>query len=109
MIAVPCHTNRRSRSGLVRTFCSAEEIDAFAPYCADVDRCYFLPFAMFAGRSAIQLRPAPAKNGQRAGANRAKGFEFGATLRPLGAIAQLGERRAGSAKVAGSSPAGSTP
>ena len=35
-------------------------------------------------------------------------FEFDATLGPRGAIAQLGERLAGSQKVAGSSPAGST-
>ncbi len=39
----------------------------------------------------------------------ARDFELGATLTQLlGPIAQLGERRAGSAKVAGSSPAGST-
>jgi hypothetical protein len=43
-----------------------------------------------------------------AGVNWAKDFEFDATLGPRGAIAQLGERLAGSQKVAGSSPAGST-
>src|SRR5512132_1285870 len=68
-------------------------------------------------RSAVSLRErrsccglAPTRNNQRLGIHWAEDFEFGATLgRDHGAIAQLGERRAGSAKVAGSSPAGSIP
>jgi hypothetical protein len=109
VIAVPCYASRRNRDGLVRTFYSADEIDAFAAYCHDLDRCYFLPFEIFPDRSAIHLRLAPARNNQKARVNWAKDFEFAATLGPHGAIAQLGERRAGSAKVAGSSPAGSIP
>jgi hypothetical protein len=93
----------------LRRLNSPNDIDAFAAYCADLDRCYFLPLEMFAGRSVIQLRLNAAKNNQRAGVNWAKDFEFDATLGPRGAIAQLGERLAGSQKVAGSSPAGSTP
>ena len=73
-----------------------------------MDRCYFLPLDVFAGRTVIQLRLTAARNNQRAGVNWAKDFEFDATLGPHGAIAQLGERLAGSQKVAGSSPAGST-
>ena len=83
-------------------------IDALAAYCADVNRCYFLPLDAFPRHSAIQLRLAPARNNQQVGVNWAAEFEFAATLGRYGAIAQLGERRAGSAKVAGSSPAGST-
>jgi hypothetical protein len=108
IIVVPCYTNRRGPEGLLRTFYSPQEIDAFAAYCSELDRCYFLSLDAFAHRSAVQLRLAPAKNNQRARVNWAKDFEFAATLGPHGAIAQLGERRAGSAKVAGSSPAGST-
>jgi PD-(D/E)XK nuclease superfamily protein len=108
IISVPCYANRRNRNGLLRTFYSPEEIDAFAGYCADLDRCYFLSLERFVRRTSIQLRLAPSKNNQQAGVNWAKDFEFGATLGRLGAIAQLGERRAGSAKVAGSIPAGST-
>jgi PD-(D/E)XK nuclease superfamily protein len=108
IISVPCYANRRNRNGLLRTFYSPEEIDAFAGYCADLDRCYFLSLEKFVRRTSIQLRLAPTKNNQQAGVNWAKDFEFGATLGRLGAIAQLGERRAGSAKVAGSIPAGST-
>ena len=90
--SVPCYSNRRNRDGLLRTFYSPEEIDAFAAYCADLDRCYFLSLETFARRSAIQLRLAPTKNNQQAGVNWAKDFEFAATLGPRGAIAQLGER-----------------
>ena len=108
VIVVRCYSNRRSRDGLLRRLYSPDEIDAFAAYCADVDRCYFLPLDTFGERSAIQLRLAPARNNQKAGLNWAKDFEFAARLGHLGAIAQLGERCHGMAEVAGSIPAGST-
>ena len=54
-----------------------------------------------AGKHLIQLRLEPPRNGQRACVNLAASFAFS------GAIAQLGERLAGSQKVAGSSPASS--
>src|SRR5262249_28833350 len=87
------------------------EVDAIAAYSPDLDRCFLVPASVFAGRSYVQLRLAPARNNQRSGVHPAEQFEFGATLRPdpPGAIAQLGERRAGSAKVAGSTPDGSAP
>jgi hypothetical protein len=105
VIVVRCYSTRRNCDG----FCySADEIDAFAAYCADVDRCYFLPLETFGERSAIQLRLAPARNNQKAGLNWAKDFEFAATIGRQGAIAQLGERRHGMAEAVGSSPTGST-
>ena len=109
VVVVRCYSSRRSRDGLLRRKYVAGEIDAFAAYCPDLDRCYFLPFHDFVGRSEVQLRLGPCRNNQQAGVNWARDFEFAATLRPLGAIAQLGERVAGSHEVAGSSPAGSTP
>jgi prevent-host-death family protein len=63
---------------------------------------YLLPAAKVEGRRAIQLRVGPAKNGQRAALNWAAPYSLS------GAIAQLGERRDGIAKVVGSSPTGST-
>ena len=108
VIIVRCYSNRRNRDGLLRKLYSADQIDAFAAYCAATDSCYFLPMAIFDRRSAVQLRLAPARNNQRAGINWAKDFEFPAKLGPRGAIAQLGERLSGRQKVAGSSPAGST-
>jgi hypothetical protein len=55
----------------------------------------------------VQLRLAPTLNNQRQGINWAEHYEFEARLRALGAVAQLGERLAGSQKVTGSIPVGS--
>jgi hypothetical protein len=80
VVIVPCYSARRTRDGLVRRFYGADEIDAFAASCMDVDRCYFLPVGHFPRRSAIQLRLEPSRNNQRAGINWASEYEFAATL-----------------------------
>lgn len=87
--------------GYVRTTYSPDEVDAIAVYCGDLNRCFYLPITMVAGRSYIHLRLRPAKNNQRSGVTMADEYQFGA-------IAQLGERVTGSHEVAGSSPASST-
>ena len=87
--------------GYVRSKYTAEEIDGVGVYCPDLKRCFFLPIELVAGRSVVHLRIDTAANNQRAAITWAADYEFGA-------IAQLGERRTGSAKVAGSSPASST-
>ena len=56
----------------------------------------------FGGMTSVYLRLAEARNGQRASVNFARDYR-------LGAIAQLGERSAGSRKVVGSSPTSSMP
>jgi prevent-host-death family protein len=94
---------RFTSTGNVRTKYSAAEIDAVAAYCNETDQCYLLPADLVAGMSAIHLRLAPPKNGQRACLNWARDHEL------AGAIAQLEERCRGTAEVAGSSPASSTP
>jgi hypothetical protein len=69
-----------------------------------------LPVARFPGKRNIQLRLAPPRNNQVAGINWASEFRirgYNRASKRCGAIAQLGERLAGSQKVAGSSPAGS--
>ena len=38
-----CMTNRRGPSGFIRTTYTAEEIDAIAAYCPELDECYLLP------------------------------------------------------------------
>ena len=110
ILIVRCYSTRRIAGGKIvsRRYTEAE-IDAVAVYCDELDRCYLLPVELWSGRRQIHLRLAPARNNQLLGINWAKDFEFDATLRPHGAIAQLGERRRGTPKVAGSSPAGSTP
>ena len=86
----------------VRSVYSAGEIDAVAAYCEELERCYLLPVELIQGKYAIQLRLRPPRNGQRAALHWATEYEL------PGAIAQLEERRAGSAKAVGSSPTSST-
>jgi hypothetical protein len=108
VIVLRCYSCRRNRDGLLRRRYVSGEIDAFAAYCPDNDRCYFLLHEVFADRSQVLLRITPTLNNQQSGVNWAEDYEFAATIGRPGAIAQLGERRRGTPKVAGSSPAGST-
>jgi hypothetical protein len=94
---------RTSRRGYVRATYLEHEIDAFAAYCHDLDRSYLFPASLAAGQYMIHLRLTPPKNAQRASLNWAQDYEM------PGAVAQLGERAAGSRQVGGSSPPSSTP
>lgn len=109
VVVVRCYSNRRTRDGLERRLYTAQEIDAFAVYCAELEKCFFLPYERFPNQAQIFLRLAPSRNNQRELVNWARDYEFAVTLGPQGAIAQLGERRHGMAEVVGSSPTGSTP
>jgi hypothetical protein len=100
-LVIHTRSSRHTPNGYVRMTYSASEIDAIAAYSRDTGRCYFMPIADVAGRYVVHLRLEPTANNQRVAIKYAADYEFGA-------IAQLGERRAGSAKVAGSSPASST-
>ena len=74
--AVPFYSNRRTRNGLSRRVYTAAEIDAVAAYCPELERCYFLPYARFDGRTQVQLRVAPSRNNQRLGVDWADDFAF---------------------------------
>jgi hypothetical protein len=103
------YTSRRGPEGLINRRYTLGEFDAFALYCLDTAGVYLLPADEFVSHRQVHLRLAPSKNNQARRIRWARDFEFGATLSRLsGPIAQLGERLAGSQKVAGSSPAGST-
>ena len=108
VISVGCYRARRNADGLLRQFYSRTDVDLFAIYCPDVRECYAVPFDELPPGAAVHLRLAPTRNNQMRRIRWARDYEFAATLGRLGAVAQLGERRAGSAKAAGSSPAGST-
>jgi hypothetical protein len=101
LVVVGVATNRLTPAGYLRTTYSEDEIDAVGAYCLELRTCYLLPISLVAGRFCIYLRLARSKNNQESGINWAKEYE-------LGAIAQLGERLAGSEEAAGSSPASST-
>ena len=107
VLAVPLYSSRRSADGSVKRVYTSDEIDAVAAYSPELERCFLLPMGMFAARTYLQLRLAPSKNNQRARINWADDYAFEATLKRLGAVAQLGERSDGIRKVRGSIPLGS--
>jgi prevent-host-death family protein len=102
-VSVRLQTNRHSptRGYVVSTY-SQQEVDLFGVYCGELDRCFLVPLTDHLGVREIRLRLLPARNNQRACINLAEDYEF------EGAIAQLGERVAGSHEVVGSSPTSST-
>ncbi len=100
-ICVRVSGSRHTPAGYVRSTYSDDEVDAIAVYCGELNEVFLLPIDLVAGRSAVRLRIDPPRNGQRACINLASEYR-------LGAIAQLGERPAGSREVVGSSPTSST-
>jgi antitoxin (DNA-binding transcriptional repressor) of toxin-antitoxin stability system len=102
VICVRVGGSRHTPAGYVRSTYSTDEVDAVAVYCGGLDEVFLVPIDVVAGRSAIRLRIDPPRNAQRACINLADEYR-------LGAIAQLGERPAGSREVVGSSPTSSTP
>jgi hypothetical protein len=101
VVVVRGRTSRHTPHGYVTTTYSACEIDGIAAWCPETSECYFIPIADIDGRACMHLRLAPARNNQELLVHWASEYR-------LGAIAQLGERRAGSAKAGGSSPPSST-
>jgi prevent-host-death family protein len=102
VVSINLTTSRRSGSGHIRTTYTADEIDAIGAYCDELRECFLIPIDVAAGKTAMRLRLAPARNGQRAALNWAEQFR-------LGAVAQLAERRRGTAEARGSNPLSSTP
>jgi prevent-host-death family protein len=89
-------------TGYARSPYMAGEVDLFAIYCSEQDRCYLLGAEELVSRRGIYLRIAEPRNGQRACVNLASDFTF------EGAVAQLGEHLDGIEGVRGSSPLSST-
>ena len=97
VLVVSCQSARRCAEGFVRRAYTAAEVDAIAAYSLDLDRCFFIPIERVEGRPSIVLRLSPCRNNQRRRINWADDFDLPATLRrQQGAVAQLGERLAGS-------------
>ena len=98
VIVINARTSRFSpTAGYISTRYSASEIDALGVYCPDLDECFLVPIEAFEGHGYLHLRLTPARNNQRVRCRLASDHR-------LGAVAQLGERSAGSRKVRGSSP-----
>lgn len=88
--------------GYLRAKYGPDEIDCFVAHSRDLDRNYLIPIEVAGDRSGMHLRLAPARNRQRAGVH------FAADYTLAGAVAQLEERRRGTAEAGGSSPPSST-
>ncbi len=101
VIRVSLSTSRRGPNGYIRGSYSAAEVDAIGAYCEELNSCFLIPIEEVDGQSAVQLRLAPPRNGQRASLNWADEYR-------LGAVAQLAERRHGMAEARGSNPLSST-
>ncbi len=97
VVRINLATSRRSGSGYVRTTYTSAEIDAIGAYCHEMRTCFLIPIEVAEGKHVLTLRLAPARNGQRAALNWAEQYA-------LGAVAQLAERRRGTAEVRGSNP-----
>lgn len=76
IIIVRCRSGRRTREGILMRAYTCAEIDAFAAYCPEVDRCFYLPIEKFEGRKAISLRLGPSRNNQRLAMNWAEDYAF---------------------------------
>lgn len=97
VIAINCRSCRRGPDGFVRKAYSAGEIDLVVAYLAETGRCYALAPSDFDGHFAVQLRLAPTRNNQALGIRWACDHDFERLdWTTLGAVAQLGERLAGS-------------
>jgi hypothetical protein len=108
VVIVRLYSSRRTASGLLKRVYTADEIDAIAAYCPDLDRCFYLPASRVDGRCHVSLRVAPSLNNQANGVSWADDFGFECLQSTgIGAVAQLGERRHGMAEARGSSPLGS--
>jgi prevent-host-death family protein len=75
---------RFTSHGQVRSVYGADEIDAVAAYCQELEQCYLLPIELVAEMRGLHLRLAPPKNAQRAGLHWARDHLLS------GAVAQLG-------------------
>lgn len=83
VVIVALRTSRCTTRGQVYGTYSEGEVDLFAVYCGELDRCFLLPGRPLANKTTLYLRLTAARNRQRACINLADDFTFG------GAVAQL--------------------
>lgn len=82
-VCVRAYSSRRGPEGIRNRRYVADEIDALAAYCADLDRCFLVPIEAIRGRRVLHLRVTPTRNKQMGAVNIADEYD-------LGAVAQLG-------------------
>jgi hypothetical protein len=82
VIVARLYSARRARTGLKRTFYSADEIDAFAVYCPENACCYFFDISEVA-QYEMRLRLGPTRNNQAKGVKWASDYDFAARMSAL--------------------------
>jgi prevent-host-death family protein len=87
VVIVRVHTCRCTPRGYVRRTYSEGEVDLFAVYCGELDRCFLLNAKLLADKTCVSLRLTPPRNGQQSCINLADDFTFD------GAVAQLARAR----------------
>ena len=123
VLSVRVSTSRYTPQGYLTTSYTADEIDAIGVYSPELRRCFLIPIEHVSGRRVTHLRLDPSRNNQAERVKWARDYELAAMIgglrqrqveatatipqTRLGAIAQLGERVAGSDEVVGSSPTSS--
>src|SRR2546423_9078223 len=76
VVVVPLRSCRRTREGYLRRSYTVDDADAVVGYCADLERCFWIPIEVIADRPQIMLRLEPARNNQRLRINWAEDFDF---------------------------------
>src|SRR6476646_7077627 len=87
VVVVRISTCRCTPRGYIRSTYSEYEVDLFAVYCGELDRCFLLPAHLLATKTCVSLRVAPPANGQQSCINLGDDFIFD------GAVAQLARAR----------------
>jgi antitoxin (DNA-binding transcriptional repressor) of toxin-antitoxin stability system len=87
VVTVRLGTCRCTPRGYVRSTYGEHEVDLFAVYCGELDRCFLLPADLLARKTYVSLRLTAPRNGQRSCINLADDFTFD------GAVAQLARAR----------------
>lgn len=84
VVVVRSYSARRTATGLRRRPYTAQEIDAVAAYCHQLDRCFYLPAEVVVGRKQVGLRVGPSRNNQHQRVNWADAYALEAL--PLGRL-----------------------
>jgi antitoxin (DNA-binding transcriptional repressor) of toxin-antitoxin stability system len=83
VVIAAVRTSRCTPRGHIYATYSEHEVDLFAVYCGELDRCFLLPASLLVDKTVVHLRLTAARNGQQACINLADDFTFD------GAVAQL--------------------
>ena len=74
-VTVKFSTSWADRNGTHTRYYNLEDIDVFAIYCPDTDKCYFIHVDEYKNHKCVTLRVEPAKNNQTTNVLLAEDFE----------------------------------